>query len=85
VIYSEAYKDTKPQSVAGIAENQNKQTRSRAIQGLLFGSSSSAMFRLVGHGIVSEKSIAAIGHGIVSERNISAAGSHRRHPISSAK
>jgi hypothetical protein len=31
------------------------QIRSSAVQGLLFGSSSSVMLRLVGHGVVSEK------------------------------
>jgi len=43
------------------------------------------MFRLVGHGIVSEKNIAATGHGVVPKKNIAAAGSQRRHLISSAK
>src|ERR1700676_397283 len=31
------------------------QIRSSAVQGLLFGSSSSVMLRLIGHGVVSEK------------------------------
>ena len=62
-----------------------KQTRSSAVHGLLFGSSSSAMFRLVGHGIVSEKNIAAVEHGIVSKKNSAAAGSQHRRLTSSAK
>jgi hypothetical protein len=48
------------------------QIRSSAVQGLLFGSTSSGMLRLVGHGIVSEKSGAA-------------GGWRRRRLISSAK
>ena len=60
---------------------RNTQIRSCAVQGLLFGSSSSVMFRLIGHGVVSEK----IGHGIVSETNCAAGGPGRRSLISSAK
>jgi hypothetical protein len=60
---------------------RNTQIRSSAVQGLLSGSSSSVMFRLIGHGVVSEK----IGHGIVSETNNAAGGPGRRSLISSAK
>src|SRR5690242_2785892 len=51
---------------------RNAQTRFSAVQGLLFGSSSSVMLRLV-------------GHGIVSETNSAARGSRRRRLLSSAK
>ena len=37
----------------------NEQTRSSAFQALLFGSSSSTMFLLFGHGVVSEANKAA--------------------------
>jgi hypothetical protein len=40
-------------------QTRKTQIRSSAVQGLLFGSSSSVMLRLVGHGIVSEKNSAA--------------------------
>jgi hypothetical protein len=85
VIHSEAYKDTSLQMERESLKIRKTQIRSSAVQGLLFGSSSSAMFRLIGHGVVSEKHVAAIGHGIVSGKNSAAAGSRRRHLISSAK
>jgi hypothetical protein len=67
-----ADKDTSPQMERDSLKFRNAQTRFSAVQGLLFGSSSSVMLRLV-------------GHGIVSETNSAARGSRRRRLLSSAK
>ncbi len=62
VILSEAYKDKKPQSGTGIAEEQGTNRPVPApFRAYVFGSSSSVMLRLVGHGIVSEKNSEAGG------------------------
>jgi hypothetical protein len=45
----------KPANRTEIAQDPETQIRSSAVQGLLFGSSSSVMLRLIGHGVVSEK------------------------------
>jgi hypothetical protein len=45
----------KPANGTEIAQDPETQIRSSAVQGLLFGSSSSVMLRLIGHGVVSEK------------------------------
>lgn len=45
----------KPANGTEIAQDPKTQIRPSAVQGLLLGSSSSVMLRLVGHGVVSEK------------------------------
>src|SRR5258707_8885882 len=47
--------DTSPQRERESLKIRKTQIRSSAVQGLLFGSSSSVMSRLIGHGVVSEK------------------------------
>jgi hypothetical protein len=67
---SGANEDTSPQKERKKLKIGETQIRSSAVQGLLFGSSSSVMLRLIGHGIVSEKNLAVgmAGAGISFHR-----------------